>query len=157
MNLRITWHGPYTAKEVIDNFHAVGRPPTYNGADYGLYQIYGKHILGGPDALLYIGKTVGQTFPGRFKRHVKCIKKEKRVRIYLGRLYDPKRHTPKGNWATWQKDVGMAEEILIKKYSPHYKGAAISSKLHLPKTQVILVHEGGRFRLQRRDIIPEHL
>jgi len=113
--------------------------------------------LGGADALLYVGKTVGQTFSTRFKRHVKWLKREKGVRIFLGRLYDTDRHAPKRNWASWRNDIRLAEEILIKKYSPHYNGAAISSKLRLSKNQVILVHEGCRFRLQRRDIAPDHL
>lgn len=157
ITFHITWSGPYTAKQVIGDFHDAGRPPAYNGADYGLYQIYGKHILGGADALLYVGKTVSRTFSTRFKRHVKWLKQEKRVRIFLGRLYDPDRHTPQRNWASWRNDVRLAEEILIKKYSPHYNGAEISSRLRLPENQVIVVHKGCRFRLQRRDIAPDDL
>ncbi len=39
------------------------------GEDYGLYQIYGKHILCGKDTLLYIGEATEQTFSTRFKQH----------------------------------------------------------------------------------------
>lgn len=53
----------------------------------GLYQIYGQHVVFGPDSLLYIGMTDGQTFLQRFKQHERWLKFECDVTIRLGLLH----------------------------------------------------------------------
>ena len=65
LELSIEWSGPYSITQVRKEFNRGGSPPEYNGPDYGLYQIYGRHILGGDGTLLYIGKAIQQTFSAR--------------------------------------------------------------------------------------------
>ena len=98
LHLSIVWQGPYTPEQVVSELNDGGSPPGYDGGDYGLYQIYGKHVLGDPDALLYIGEATQQTFSGRFTQHQIWLVHEYPVHIYVGRLYMPKRHTSHDNW-----------------------------------------------------------
>lgn len=91
-----------------------GKSPDWGGDDYGLYQIYGKHILCG-FTLLYIGKTVEKTFSGRFKQHEQWLNEEEKIRIHLGRIHDPEKHSAKDKWESWKRDVERAEQILIYK------------------------------------------
>lgn len=69
LRLPIEWSGPYSRQEVIRDFNDWGTPPDWDGEDYGLYQIYGRHVLGDRNALLYIGQTTDQTFSARFRQH----------------------------------------------------------------------------------------
>jgi hypothetical protein len=137
-----------------------GKSPTWNGKDYGLYQIYGKHILCGENTLLYAGKTTERTFSQRFKEHQKWLLEdqyEKDIKIYLGRIYNPKRHTQKDKWKSWKEDIGDAEKILIYKYSPNYNGRELAGipKLHHPKFE--LFNGGRRGRLKNRDVPKDFL
>ena len=50
--IKIEWDGPFSLKEVVEKMDDAGQPPDYEGKDYGLYQIYGKHILCGKNTLL---------------------------------------------------------------------------------------------------------
>ena len=52
-SVRIEWEGPFSIEEVLEL--------NDGNKDYGLYQIYGHHIVYGKDSLLYIGQT-GTTF-----------------------------------------------------------------------------------------------
>jgi hypothetical protein len=52
VTLTVTWSGPFQLDEVIKDFNDGRKSPSYEGPDYGLYQIYGKHILAGSDTLL---------------------------------------------------------------------------------------------------------
>ena len=36
---------------------------------------------------------------------------EEGIQIYLGKIYDPKRHSKKDNWKSWKDDVDKAEKI----------------------------------------------
>ena len=60
-SVTIEWEGSFCLDYVIDEL---------NGKDdYGLYQIYGTHIVYGASSLLYIGKAEGLTFSQRFSQH----------------------------------------------------------------------------------------
>src|SRR2546428_8743247 len=120
VTLTVTWSGPFQLDEVIKDFNDGGKSPSYEGPDYGLYQIYGKHILAGSDTLLYIGRNTQQTFSARFSAHREWIEKEEEIQIYLGRIYDRERHLPVNDWEVWVRDVQIAECLLIYKYSPNY-------------------------------------
>jgi len=62
--IQIDWQGPFSVEEVIKKMDDEGASPNYDGEDYGLYQIYGTHILCGHNTLLYIGKaTQTNIFP----------------------------------------------------------------------------------------------
>jgi len=126
--------------------------PTYcEGDDYGLYQIYGKHILCGPDTLLYIGEATEQTFFDRFKQHrSEWLDGEQDIQIYLGRIYDPEKHSKIDNWGSWKAEVEIAERILIYKYSPHYNSVGIG-ELPEPPKDIRLIHNGERHRLEQED------
>jgi len=157
LQLSIKWKGPYKLKQVVAELNDAGSPPGWDGDDYGLYQIYGKHILCGPGALLYIGEATQQTFSDRFKQHLKeWLEDEYPVQVYVGRLYMPGRHTSRDNWATWTSDVRLAEHALIYKYSPHYNSNSIVDPPKLDgHNKVSLIHEGNKNRLHRRDVVPD--
>jgi hypothetical protein len=157
LQLSITWQAPYTPERVVAQLNDGGDPPAYGGKDYGLYQIYGRHILGDPDALLYIGEATEQTFSERFSEHQTWLVHEDPVRVYIGRLYTlPSRHAYRDNWATWTTDVLLAERILIYKYSPHYNCNSIADPPALDgHDKVVLLHGGHKNRLYCRDVAPD--
>lgn len=159
MKLSIDWAGPHRVETVIEKLDDWGPPPRYEGEDYGLYQIYGRHILGGRDSLLYVGKVTEETFSARFREHDLWIKHEwAGVRVYVGRLYDPERHSRRDKWSCWKADVKLAEQIIIHKYSPHYNSSSISELPDLGGLRkVVLLHHGNRNRLRRRDVAPDDL
>jgi len=153
----IEWEGPLTVDEVIDNKNDEGIEPECDGKDYGLYKIYGRHLLYGYDALLYIGKNTDETFSERFRTdHKKWLKDEKDIKVFIGRVDDPKKHTKDDEWESWKRDIDMAESILIYKYSPNYNSYKISKKPTLSPSKITLIHNGARYRLEERDEAPEH-
>lgn len=153
----IDWVGPLSLSEVVVQMKDAGEPPIY-GNDYGLYQIYGRHILHGRDCLLYVGITTEQTFSDRFKQHETWLKEdqdEEDINIHLGRIYDPQKHSEKDGWMSWVRDVELAEKILIYKYSPNYNSEGLSVEPDLsPHRSVRLVHAGERGRLKEEDVAP---
>jgi len=154
--IEIKWEGPLGLEEVIKEKTDGGERPDYDGDDYGLYQIYGKHILNGEDTLLYIGKTTGKTFSGRFKQHrKKWLSEEDNIQIYLGRVYNSKRHSERDDWGSWEDDIETAEKILIYKYSPNYNGREVGNSPRLPFENVRLIHSGKRHKLEKEDNAPE--
>lgn len=156
LSLQILWDGPYSPAEVVKDFTDWGNAPDYAGEDYGLYQIYGRHVLGDHDALLYIGEATEQTFSTRLRQHDEWLQNEWPVQVYLGRLYSPRRHSAKDRWAGWKADVLLAERVMIYTYSPHYNGRSITERplLGLHK-KVELVHSGKRNRIPRRNVAPD--
>lgn len=154
--IKIEWDGPFSLKEVVEKMDDAGQPPDYEGKDYGLYQIYGKHILCGKNTLLYIGKAIGETFSSRFKQHRKWLDNEEDIQIYLGRIYDPEKHSKEDNWESWRKDVEIAEKILIYRYSPNYNARQIAKEPDLESFKnVRLIHTGKRHRLEQEDNAPK--
>jgi hypothetical protein len=155
LHLEIVWNGPFGREAVISRFKEEGRPPDYDGEDYGLYQIYGTHILCGADTLLYIGRSTGQTFSRRFSNHDHWLSLEEDVAVYLGRIYDPDRHTARDLWNLWVADVRLAECALIYKYSPNYNAVSISAPPALGGFRSVeIVHRGQRHKLHAREIVP---
>jgi hypothetical protein len=159
LELNVEWAGPHSITDVLKEFNRGGVAPDYNGPDYGLYQIYGRHILGGDGTLLYIGKAIQQTFSSRFTAHRSWIEKEDGISIYLDRAYDQKRHSPglDNEWSVWVKDLSIAECVLIYKYSPNYNSVSITEPPVLsPYGAVILNHSGSKNKLRSRDHAPKH-
>jgi hypothetical protein len=155
-NIKIEWDGPFNVAKVIREMDRGGQSPDWDGEDYGLYQIYGKHILCGKDTLLYIGQTTDQTFSRRFKQHEKdWLKNEDMIKVYLGRVYYFKRHSKKDNWESWKQDIEIAEKILIYKYSPNYNNRNIGEPPNLWFKNVRLVHKGKRHKLKLKDNAPK--
>lgn len=154
--IKIEWQGPFSANYVIKKKNDPGdESDGYAGPDYGLYQIYGRHILCKDDTLLYIGKACQQTFSGRFKQHWKeWLKEEKNIRIYLGKIENFIRYTEANSWRNWLRDVDMAESILIYKYSPNYNSACLGELPDInPYKEVFLLHLGNNHRLKKKDYV----
>lgn len=152
--VEIEWEGPFSANYVIKKKNDSGdKSDDYTGSDYGLYQIYGKHILCGKDTLLYIGKASQQTFSGRFRQHWKdWLKEEKNIKIYLGKIENSRRYTKANSWRNWLRDVDMAESILIYKYSPNYNSACLGKLPDIePYNEIFLLHLGKKHRLKKND------
>ncbi|OGX27940.1 MAG: hypothetical protein A2787_00495 [Omnitrophica WOR_2 bacterium RIFCSPHIGHO2_01_FULL_48_9] len=129
----------------------------WSGEDYGLYQIYGRHILAGKNALLYVGQAVQQTFSARFKQHEKdWMRYERGCKIHLGKVKaDPKKD--RGS-RQWKKDVDIAEAILVYKYTPNYNSSLKQDEPDLKKYSyscVRLIHKGKKKRLKPKDHAPE--
>jgi hypothetical protein len=157
--IKIDWSGPYRINEVIDTMNDGGSEANgWDGNDYGLYQIYGRHILYEGNALLYIGIATKQTFSQRFSQHKEWLvddQDEKDIAIYLGRVYDPLLHSEKDHWKSWEKDIELAEKILIYKYSPNYNSRELTSEPDLSGHEnVRLIHAGKSNRLKPVDEAP---
>lgn len=155
--IAIFWDGPFTFKQVITFRNDGGIAPKWDGQDYGLYQVYAEHILNGPNTLVYIGKAVEQTFAQRFRQHGKeWLAQEKDVKIFLGRINDGRNYSVNDSWKSWKHDVGMAEEVLIYKYTPNYNS---SEKGDYPNLKLLrkvkLIHHGRRCQLEKIDIAPK--
>jgi len=157
--IQIIWEGPYNCEEVLEKLIDGGnKKNNWDGEDYGVYQIYGKHILCRNNPLLYIGKAFKQTFSRRFKDHQKWLKDEENIKIYVGRIYNPKRHSEKDDWKSWEEDVELAENILIYKYSPHYNSRSLSEQPNIkPHKSICLRHIGKKSRLNPKDLAPDDL
>jgi hypothetical protein len=159
LQLNIDWAGPYSPDRVIADFGDGGTRPHYEGLDYGLYQIYGDHILSGSDTLLYVGKANRQTFSRRFKQHRNWLQREGGAehRVFLGRIYIPRRHTRSDSWSTWENDVYLAERLVIHKYSPNYNSSSIARPPELSHASITIVHRGSRGQLKKIDHAPDDL
>ncbi len=59
--VRVEWQGTFSIEEVLIL--------NDENDDYGLYQIYGCHVIFGSDSLLYIGMARDQTFGQRLGQH----------------------------------------------------------------------------------------
>lgn len=154
--LKIEWEGPLTLDQVIKEKSDGGdKFNKWEGNDYGLYQIYGRHILYKQNALLYVGIATESTFSQRFKDHEKWLcddQDTQDIKIFLGRIYNSNKLTVK----TWTRDVKLAEKILIYKYTPNYNGRQLSKEPYLYRYENIrLIHIGQRNRLKKEDNIPK--
>lgn len=154
LEIRIEWSGPLTVDDVINTLTDGGHKPEWDGNDYGLHRIYGRHILCGSGTLLYIGKATDQTFSKRLAQHeTDWLQHEEVQAVHVGRVYDPKRHQVAENW---RSDVDIAERVLIYKHSPNYNNTGIGTPPDLsPMRKIRLVHTGDRGSLDPEDIAPD--
>ena len=114
--VRIEWVGSFSLDYVIDEL---------NGKDdYGLYQIYGTHIVYGANVLLYIGKAEGLTFSQRFSQHSEWLSEEEGVSIRIGRIAidDYAYDSP-----DWREVLRDAEALTIYWHSPAYNSSNIET------------------------------
>lgn len=157
--ITIIWQGPYRCKEAIRKMRDCGsKKDGWAGTDYGLYQIYGSHILSrSKNTLLYIGQTSDQTFSSRMCQHYNdWIYGEPGLKIYLGRIESDTDNKKDKLWRNWRRDVNMAEAILVYKYTPNYNSALKQDYPKLrPYTAVKLMHLGKRGRLRKHDRAPK--
>ena len=145
-SVRVEWEGPFSIEKVLKLNHSQD--------DYGLYQIYGRHILFGADSLLYIGKAESVTFKQRFNQHCfgkkeKWLLEEEDVSIHVGRIvsedyaYDPP------DWPDWCKVLRDAEALTIYWHSPPYNGSNIG-EYNGQQLKVVNLGERGRLVAEYR-------
>ena len=124
--VRIKWDGAYAmdrTKELLSE------------EDYGIYQIYGRHVVFGKDSLLYVGKAVKQSFGERIKDHEYWLGDVSGLEIYVGRIYAK---DYKDN-ADWEDLVCQCESLLIYWHSPPYN----SQHINTSKAKDIRIHNHG--------------
>ena len=113
-SVRVEWEGPFSIDAVLELDD--------KNKDFGIYQIYGHHIIFGAGSLLYIGET-NQTFRQRFiTEHIVWLEEEEGVLIHVGRImkedydaYDRK------------KVIKDTEALTIKWHSPPYNSLNIGT------------------------------
>ena len=123
-SVTVEWEGSLSIDEVLELDNA--------GEDFGIYQIYGTHIIFGKKSLLYIGQTYKRetvrTFSQRFYEHVGWLKEEEDVRIHVGRIVKVdqilKRDMSAGDLRKIIKDT---EALTIKWHSPPYNSSNIET------------------------------
>jgi len=95
--------------------------------DYGVYQVYGQHLVFGPGSLLYIGLAAKQSFAQRLKQHRPWLDHENDVSVRLGRLHpdDYGDDDPTEGWPKWSALVRSVESLLIFWHSPPYNSSSI--------------------------------
>ncbi|MGG3890007.1 hypothetical protein [Metabacillus fastidiosus] len=124
--IQITWEGPYSLNELnlLQN----------NVTDYGIYTIYGTHMIYGKDVLLYIGKADQQTLGKRISQEGwDNTNDSNNHKIYVGRLHGP--INPSNQ--IWSKQIALAESLLIYVHKPAYNQKNISS---IPDTDLQNIH-----------------
>lgn len=155
--INVEWRGPYKIHTVIEKMKDGGtKHNDWGGKDYGLYQIYGRHITCGRNALLYVGLAEEQTFSRRFQQHnQEWLNKEKNIKLYLGRI-DGEKYYNDRNWRTWRKDLKMTESIQIYKYTPNYNSSKIGDCPKIsPYKHVKILNLGKKAKLKKEDLAPE--
>ena len=123
-SLRIEWEGPFTLDYAIDKLN----DKDDESDDYGLYQIYGTHIVYGANVLLYIGKAEGLTFSQRLSQHrSEWLSEEKGVSIRIGRISEEDYEPDPPDWSDWREVLRDAEALTIHWHSPVYNSSNIES------------------------------
>ena len=131
--LRIKWQGPYAFADAL----------TLNDEqeDYGVYQVYGEHVVFGDDALLYIGSARDQTFGRRLSQH-DWIKEDNE--IVVGRISESDyKHDPP-DWGDWHELLEDVEFLEIYWHSPPRNSKNIK---HYHGQPLVLINDGQRVKL----------
>ena len=111
--VRVEWEGPLTVDKVLKLRD--------QNRDFGLYQIYGRHIIFGLNSLLYVGST-NATFSQRLRNHdVEWLADEESVFIHIGRI---NREDYKADRRQVIKDT---EALTIYWHSPPYNSRNIGT------------------------------
>jgi hypothetical protein len=136
--IQIDWKGPYSLEELNlldDKSH-----------DYGIYQIYGKHIVYGKDVLLYIGKADLQTIGKRVSQENWWDTNDSNhLKIYAGRLAGEK--TPQEK--IWSKEIDLADKLLINVHKPAYNSKNLTSIPDAELQDIHILNWGNH-----RDLLP---
>ena len=143
-HVRVEWDGPFTVEQVFEM-----RGPN-DGA--GLYQIYGRHMIFGPDCLLYIGRTettIGERLKTDcdewlLRKGTPWHQEWKAVSIRIGRLF----FTRDASFWNRKSDVSFLEILAdveafeIFCHSPPYNGSNIGAYNGQPLTVINLAERG---------------
>jgi hypothetical protein len=140
--IHIEWDGPF-------RFSSPSGVETLRGpTDYGVYQIYGGHPVYGATALLYIGLAASQYFGDRIPRETHWLENRDagRVEVYVGRIAGGKT----ADDATWDRQIRIAERLLIYAHSP-----PMNTQKNLGKLEADLHHVHILNWSRHRDLLPE--
>ncbi len=138
--VRVNWDGPFSVEEVLKMHN--------EETDYGVYQIYGRHVVFGAGSLLYVGMAEEQTFATRFGQHQQqWLKQELDVTVHVGRLNEEDYHTDSA-WKDWRTKVHDVEALTIYWHSPPYNSKNIGGYYRDP----LHVQNWGR----RGALLPEY-
>lgn len=97
--------------------------------DSGIYQVYGDHIVFGPQSLLYIGKAQDQSFRERFLQHSKgWICEEVNPKVFIGRIHADDSESD----SDWKILVDAVEALTIYWHSPPYNSQHINEYGRMP-------------------------
>ena len=141
--VRIEWEGPLSLDEVKE---------LSDEDDYGLYQIYGTHIVYGANVLLYIGKAEGLTFSQRLSQHREWLSEEEGVSIRIGRISEEDYDHDPPDWSDWREVLRDAEALTIHWHSPAYNSSNIET---YNGQQLTVVNRGERGDLCARLSVAE--
>jgi hypothetical protein len=137
--IQIDWEGPYT----LDNLDLL----TNDSQDYGIYQIYGKHIVYGKDVLLYIGKAEQQTIGKRISQENWWDTNDSNhLKIYAGRIAGETTPLEK----VWSKEIDLVEKLLINVHKPAYNSKNLNSIPDIELQDIHILNWGDH-----RDLLPE--
>lgn len=125
--VEVEWQGPLTRVEV---------KALRGENDYGIYQVYGDHVVFGAGALLYVGLAADQTFAERLTQHEAWLADENDVTFRVGRLkagqYKEDPAGLGGEWEDWKLLLKSVEELTIYWHSPPYNSQHINSYNGMP-------------------------
>ena len=110
--VRVKWEGPLTVEDVLEM--------KLRHRDFGLYQIYGRHIIFGLNSLLYIGST-NKTFSQRLRDHINWLADEESVFIHVGRI------NKEDYEADRKQAIKDTEALTIYWHSPPYNSSNIDA------------------------------
>ncbi len=139
--VRIKWNGPLTTDQL-------STCDWTNDNRYGLYQIYGHHVVFGAGALLYVGMARDQPFATRFAQHASWLTEEQGITIRLGLIVPEDYAHESPHWTDWKRLLNDVEALTIHFHSPPYNSKNISSY----RGQPLLVQNWGN----RGSLLPEY-
>ena len=124
--LRVIWDGPLSVAQVL----SLG-----GDRDYGVYQVYGRHVVFGAGALLYVGMARDRPFGTRFGEHAASwLSTGDDISIRLGRIADADVTPSDSDWSEWKQNVSEIEALTIFWHSPPYNSKNISAYKGRPLT-----------------------
>jgi hypothetical protein len=139
--VRVHWTGPL-------NLEQMSRFDWTNDNSFGLYQVYGHHVVFGQGSLLYIGMARDQPFATRFAQHASWLADEQSISIHLGILAPEDYLQESPNWPDWKGLLADVEALTIHFHSPPLNARNISSY----RGQSLLVQNWGN----RARLLPEY-
>ena len=134
--IQIKWGGPFFIEDL--------KSLNDDEIDYGIYQIYGNHLVYGENVLLYIGQANEQTFFTRIRQHYYWLEDE--FSFYIGRLSG--QVTP--SHEIWHDKISAVEQLLIHIHAPAYNTANINS-VNIAKVGHLHILNVGKYK----SLLPE--
>jgi len=136
--VRINWDGPFTVEQVKNRDYV-------EATEHGIYQIYGNHVIFGPNSLLYIGKAEDQSFSCRIGQHLDWLINFEGISIYLGTINDEDfAFEPEDDrWTEWRQLLRKVESYTIWWHSPPCNSSNINTH-SLQNTDTLHVQNWGK-------------